>query len=147
MAAGPADPPAGEPPDEVLDRDLDQERLVDVPAGRGQRRVERLCLRAGSRKAVEDRAALGIVLPSRARNSRTITSSEHELTRAHDRVDLAADLAAAGDLGPEQVAGCEDGRAEARGKQRRLRALAGTRCAEKDGYGHRVADPQPGRRV
>ena len=51
-----ADPPAGHPRDEVVERHVDVQGAVDPLALLDQRTVERLCLCARPRKAVEDRA-------------------------------------------------------------------------------------------
>ena len=70
--------------------------------------------RPGAREAVEDRAVGGVGPIQAGEEQAGHQVVGHELARAHDRVDLAPDLAAAGDLGAEQVAGGEDGHAEAR---------------------------------
>ena len=94
-----------------------------------------------AREAVEDRAAGGVGPIEAGEEQAGHQVVGHELAGAHDRVDLAADLAAAGDLGAEQVAGCEDGHAEARREQRRLRALSGAWRPEQNRNGHRGSLP------
>jgi hypothetical protein len=63
MAAGAADEPAREPPDEVLLGHFEQKRTIDRPAGRREGGVEGLGLGSRSREAVEDRAVRGILTP------------------------------------------------------------------------------------
>ena len=116
VAAGLADPPAGEPTDEVLDRDLDQERLVDAAAGVGERGIEGLGLGAGPGEAVEDRPGLGVVSLEPGQEQADHHVVGDELARPHDGVDLAPDLAAGRDLGAQQVARGEDGHAQAGGR-------------------------------
>src|SRR6266480_786609 len=61
---------AGETPDEARDQlgliDLHQDHTIELAAALGEHRVERLGLRYGARKAVEDEAAgaIGLVDPS-----------------------------------------------------------------------------------
>ena len=142
VAAGAADHAVGEARNEVLGRDVDEEGAVDTASDLGERRVEGGRLGTRARKAVEDRASRSVRAAEPIEEQANHGLVRNELTRAHDRVDLAPGLAAGRDLRAKELAGSEHRHAEPLRQQWRLSALAGARCAKEHSNGHRRSFPR-----
>ena len=89
VAVGGADPAAGHPRDEVLERHVDVAGEVDPPAGLGQRLVEGLGLDLRPREAVEDRPVDGVGRLETVEEDPDDGRVRHELAAAHVPVGLA----------------------------------------------------------
>jgi hypothetical protein len=133
-----ADPAPGQPPDELLERDLDGEGPVDPTAARRERLVEGDRLGPVAREAVEHDAADGIRCrePIEEHLDRDVVG--HELAAFHVAPRLEADRRAVAHGRAEEVTGRHMRKAESLGQDRCLCALPGARRAEEDEDGHRM---------
>ena len=116
-----------------------QDGPVDLPAGPGQLRVERLGLDARPREPVEDRAAPRVRLLEPVEEDADDRVVGHELAAGHVAVGLTPERRARGHGRAEQLAGAEDRHAEMVGDDRSLGALSGARRPEEHDDLHRPA--------
>ena len=119
-----ADPAVRHPLDEVLGRDVDEDRPIDPATGLGEGGIERLGLDLRPREAVEDRAVLRVRLLQAIEEHADDRLVRHELAAAHEAVGLAPEGGAFRDRGPEQVTGSQHRHAEMARQDRRLGSLA-----------------------
>ena len=138
VAVGLADPAARHPPDELIGRDIDLERLVDPGAVLVEGTVEGRRLGGRAREAVEDDTVAGVGLgqPVEEHPDRDVVGDQ--LAALHVSARLETDRAAFPDGRPEQVAGRDVRDGKPLGQDRRLGALAGAGGAQQDQEGHRM---------
>ena len=130
-----ADPPAGHPLHEVVERHVDVQGAVDPLALFGQGTVEGLCLGARARKAVEDRA-VGRPAAELVEEDPDDRVVRDQLPATHVAVCLEAERRPGSHGGPKEVARREDRHLEVLGEQRRLRPLPRSRGPQKDDHAH-----------
>ena len=138
MAGEAADPPPGQPPDEVLGRDLDEEARVDPLAAGEERGVERLRLGArcaGSRRGWRRRAHRAVEPLQEHRDGDRVGD---ELAALHVRRASRPRAVPSRDRRAEQVPGRDVRDPESLREDGRLGALAGTRGPEQDQDPHRM---------
>jgi hypothetical protein len=127
-----AHPATGQALDQVLDRDLDGDRPIDLAAALGEGLVEDDRLGTIAREAVEDHAGrrIGLVEPLEEHLDRDVV--RHELAALHVAPGRQADRRAVTDRGPEEISGGHVRHAEVRRQDRRLGPLAGARSTQQD---------------
>ncbi len=136
VPALPADPPAGQPADELLGGHLDADGEVHAGAMFGERGVEDLGLGAIAREPVEDRAVGGVGLRQACQQHADGRGVGDEFPALHVGLRLEPDGRPVANGRTEQVAAGDVRHPEAPGEPDGLGALAGSRTTQEDRDAH-----------
>ena len=132
MVAGAAGTATGQPPDHLVVVDDELEHHVELDAAVGEHVVEDLGLRDRAREAVEQEAAVRVVLGQPVADHVDGDVVRDEVAPVHERLGLEPERGPLADVRAEDVAGRDLGHREVLGDELRLCPLAGSGWPDED---------------